>query len=400
MKQTLIVDKYFDGELFQPRAAITVENGVISAINHIADTGLDLQLVDEYALENVTHLQGKLVPGFVDVQVNGGGGALFNAQPTLDCIKTIGAAHSKFGTTGFLPTLITDKVEVMAKAADAVAEAIASKTVGVLGIHFEGPHLSVPKKGVHPQSFIRTISDEELAIFARKDLGIKVVTLAPENVSAEVIKTLVSHDVKVCLGHSNADYDTVVAALEAGADGFTHLFNAMSGFGSREPGMVGAALESEHAWCGLIVDGHHVHSATAKVAINAKPQGKVMLVTDAMPPVGMDDNASFELFGTEVIRQGDRLNAKSGELAGCVLDMVGAVNNSVSMLGLSHEEALKMASLYPAQYLNKTELGKIAVGQQADFVLLNSQQTVSQTYIKGELIYSDVAYTESNAQGV
>ncbi|MEZ9141009.1 MULTISPECIES: N-acetylglucosamine-6-phosphate deacetylase [unclassified Shewanella] len=400
MKQTLIVDKYFDGELFQPRAAITVENGVISAINHIADTGLDLQLVDEYALENVTHLQGKLVPGFVDVQVNGGGGALFNAQPTLDCIKTIGAAHSKFGTTGFLPTLITDKVEVMAKAADAVAEAIASKTVGVLGIHFEGPHLSVPKKGVHPQSFIRTISDEELAIFARKDLGIKVVTLAPENVSAEVIKTLVSHDVKVCLGHSNADYDTVVAALEAGADGFTHLFNAMSGFGSREPGMVGAALESEHAWCGLIVDGHHVHSATAKVAINAKPQGKVMLVTDAMPPVGMDDNASFELFGTEVIRQGDRLNAKSGELAGCVLDMVGAVNNSVSMLGLSHEEALRMASLYPAQYLNKTELGKIAVGQQADFVLLNSQQTVSQTYIKGELIYSDVAYTESNAQGV
>ena len=400
MKQTLIVDKYFDGELFQPRAAITVENGVISAINHIADTGLDLQLVDEYALENVTHLQGKLVPGFVDVQVNGGGGALFNAQPTLDCIKTIGAAHSKFGTTGFLPTLITDKVEVMAKAADAVAEAIASKTVGVLGIHFEGPHLSVPKKGVHPQSFIRTISDEELAIFARKDLGIKVVTLAPENVSAEVIKILVSHDVKVCLGHSNADYDTVVAALEAGADGFTHLFNAMSGFGSREPGMVGAALESEHAWCGLIVDGHHVHSATAKVAINAKPQGKVMLVTDAMPPVGMDDNASFELFGTEVIRQGDRLNAKSGELAGCVLDMVGAVNNSVSMLGLSHEEALRMASLYPAQYLNKTELGKIAVGQQADFVLLNSQQTVSQTYIKGELIYSDVAYTESNVQGV
>lgn len=400
MKQTLIVDKYFDGELFQPRAAITVENGVISAINHIADTGLDLQLVDEYALENVTHLQGKLVPGFVDVQVNGGGGALFNAQPTLDCIKTIGAAHSKFGTTGFLPTLITDKVEVMAKAADAVAEAIASKTVGVLGIHFEGPHLSVPKKGVHPQSFIRTISDEELAIFARKDLGIKVVTLAPESVSAEVIKILVSHDVKVCLGHSNADYDTVVAALDAGADGFTHLFNAMSGFGSREPGMVGAALESEHAWCGLIVDGHHVHSATAKVAINAKPQGKVMLVTDAMPPVGMDDNASFELFGTEVIRQGDRLNAKSGELAGCVLDMVGAVNNSVSMLGLSHEEALRMASLYPAQYLNKTELGKIAVGQQADFVLLNSQQTVSQTYIKGELIYSDVAYTESNAQGV
>ncbi|WP_299568243.1 N-acetylglucosamine-6-phosphate deacetylase [uncultured Shewanella sp.] len=397
MKQTLIVDKYFDGEQFMPRAAITVDNGVISAINPIAEKGLDLQLVNKYELENVTHLQGTLVPGFVDVQVNGGGGALFNAQPTLNCIKTIGAAHSRFGTTGFLPTLITDQVEVMAQAADAVAEAIASKTAGVLGIHFEGPHLSVPKKGVHPQSFIRGISDEELSIFSRKDLGIKVVTLAPENVSAEVIKTLVANDVKVCLGHSNADYDTVVAALDAGADGFTHLFNAMSGFGSREPGMVGAALESEQAWCGLIVDGHHVHSATAKVAIKAKPQGKVMLVTDAMPPVGMDDNASFELFGTEVIRQGDRLNAKSGELAGCVLDMVGAVNNSVSMLGLSHEEALRMASLYPAQYLDKQNLGKITVGQQADFVLLNNKNTVSQTYINGELVFSETSDSQQEA---
>ncbi|GIU51607.1 N-acetylglucosamine-6-phosphate deacetylase [Shewanella sp. KT0246] len=397
MKQTLIVDKYFDGEQFMPRAAITVDNGVISAINLIAEKGLDLQLVDKYELENVTHLQGTLVPGFVDVQVNGGGGALFNAQPTLNCIKTIGAAHSRFGTTGFLPTLITDQVEVMAQAADAVAEAIASKTAGVLGIHFEGPHLSVPKKGVHPQSFIRSISDEELSIFSRKDLGIKVVTLAPENVSAEVIKTLVANDVKVCLGHSNADYATVVAALEAGADGFTHLFNAMSGFGSREPGMVGAALESEQAWCGLIVDGHHVHSATAKVAIKAKPQGKVMLVTDAMPPVGMDDNASFELFGTEVIRQGDRLNAKSGELAGCVLDMVGAVNNSVSMLGLSHEEALRMASLYPAQYLDRQNLGTITVGQQADFVLLNNKNTVSQTYINGELVFSVTSDSQQEA---
>ncbi|MCL1068252.1 N-acetylglucosamine-6-phosphate deacetylase [Shewanella olleyana] len=394
MKQTLIVDKYFDGQQFKQRAAITVEQGVITAINAIDEKGLDLQFVDEAALENVLHLHGTLVPGFVDVQVNGGGGALFNAQPTLECIKTIGRAHAQFGTTGFLPTLITDQVDVMAQAADAVAMAIKSNAAGVLGIHFEGPHLSVPKKGVHPQSFIRSISDEELSIFSRKDLGLKVVTLAPENVSVEVIKTLVANDVKVCLGHSNADYETVVAALDAGADGFTHLFNAMSGFGSREPGMVGAALESEQAWCGLIVDGHHVHSATAKLAIKVKPQGKVMLVTDAMPPVGMGENASFELFGTEVVRQGDRLNAKSGELAGCVLDMVGAVNNSVTMLGLRHEEALRMASLYPAQYLNKHTLGKIEIGQQADFVLLNSLNTVSQTYIKGELIYTSSSYSK------
>ncbi|WP_144210061.1 N-acetylglucosamine-6-phosphate deacetylase [Shewanella donghaensis] len=381
MRQTLIVERFFDGQQFHQDAAISIEDGKIIALNSVANV-------------KETRLQGTLVPGFVDVQVNGGGGALFNNSPTVECIETIGRAHAQFGTTGFLPTLITDKVEVMAQAADAVAEAIKLQSAGVLGIHFEGPHLSVPKKGVHPQSFIRSISDEELAIFARKDLGIKVVTLAPENVSVEVIKTLVANDVKVCLGHSNADYETVVAALNAGANAFTHLFNAMSAFESRAPGMVGAALESDDAWCGLIVDGHHVHSATARVALKAKPQGKVMLVTDAMPPVGLDDDASFELFGTEVIRQGDRLNAKSGELAGCVLDMVGAVNNTVNMLGVSFEEALRMASLYPAQYLQQPKLGKIAVGQRADFVLLTPNKNdytryqVSQTYINGDLVFS------------
>ncbi|MFS1423684.1 N-acetylglucosamine-6-phosphate deacetylase [Shewanella sp. 10N.286.48.B5] len=381
MRQTLIADGFFDGQQFHQDAVISIEDGHIIALDSVSNA-------------KEVRLQGTLVPGFVDVQVNGGGGALFNSAPTLDCIETIGRAHAQFGTTGFLPTLITDKVEVMAQAADAVAEAIKLQSAGVLGIHFEGPHLSVPKKGVHPQSFIRSISDEELAIFSRQDLGIKVVTLAPENVSVEVIKTLIANDVKVCLGHSNADYDTVLAALNAGANGFTHLFNAMSGFGSREPGMVGAALESDAAWCGLIVDGHHVHSATAKVALKAKPQGKIMLVTDAMPPVGLDDDASFELFGTEVIRQGDRLNAKSGELAGCVLDMVGAVNNTVSMLGLSYEEALRMASLYPAQYLQQANLGTIAVGQRADLVLLaanandNSRYQVNQTYINGDVVFS------------
>ncbi|MDO6638712.1 MULTISPECIES: N-acetylglucosamine-6-phosphate deacetylase [unclassified Shewanella] len=381
MRQTLIADGFFDGQQFHQDAVISIEDGHIIALDSVSNA-------------KEVRLQGTLVPGFVDVQVNGGGGALFNSAPTLDCIETIGRAHAQFGTTGFLPTLITDKVEVMAQAADAVAEAIKLQSAGVLGIHFEGPHLSVPKKGVHPQSFIRSISDEELAIFSRQDLGIKVVTLAPENVSVEVIKTLIANDVKVCLGHSNADYDTVLAALNAGANGFTHLFNAMSGFGSREPGMVGAALESDAAWCGLIVDGHHVHSATAKVALKAKPQGKIMLVTDAMPPVGLDDDASFELFGTEVIRQGDRLNAKSGELAGCVLDMVGAVNNTVSMLGLSYEEALRMASLYPAQYLQQAKLGTIAVGQRADLVLLaanandNSRYQVNQTYINGDVVFS------------
>ncbi|ASJ97563.1 MULTISPECIES: N-acetylglucosamine-6-phosphate deacetylase [Shewanella] len=374
MKQTLIAERVFDGEHYHHNQAITLEAGHITAFEKAP------------GIEPI-YLAGTLVPGFIDVQVNGGGGALFNAAPSVECLKTIGQAHARFGTTGFLPTLITDDLGVMQAAADTVAEALAANTPGVLGIHFEGPHLSVPKKGVHPANFIRHISEAELAIFAREDLGTKVVTLAPENVAPEVIRTLVDSGVRVCLGHSNADYDTVIKALEAGASGFTHLFNAMSPMDSRAPGMVGAALESQSAWCGLIVDGHHVHPASAKVAIAAKPKGKVMLVTDAMPPVGMDDNASFELFGTQVIRKGDRLNAVTGELAGCVLDMVGAVNNSVAMLGVPREEALRMAAKYPAEFIGHRQRGVFRVGAKADMVLLDQDNRVAQTYIDGHLVY-------------
>lgn len=375
MKFTLIAEQLFDGEAFHRDVPVTIEDGLIASL----DTASGAKEI---------RYPGTLVPGFIDVQVNGGGGALFNSSPTVACIETIGKAHARFGTTGFLPTLITDDVQVMAKAADAVASAVAQKSAGVLGVHFEGPHLSVPKKGVHPQGFIREITEAELAIFCRQDLGIRVVTLAPENVSPEVIRLLVDSGVKVCLGHSNADYDTVVAALAAGATGFTHLYNAMSPLGSREPGVVGAAIESETAWCGLIVDGHHVHPAAARVALRAKPRGKVMLVTDAMPPVGMDDETSFELFGTQVLRVGDRLNAVTGELAGCVLDMATAVENSVKMLGLPLGEALRMASLYPAEFLGIAEnVGRLAVGQRADLVLLDNQDKVLANYIAGNAVY-------------
>ncbi|QYK08223.1 N-acetylglucosamine-6-phosphate deacetylase [Shewanella mangrovisoli] len=375
MKFTLIAEQLFDGEAFHRDMPVTIEDGLIACL----DTASGAKEI---------RYPGTLVPGFIDVQVNGGGGALFNSSPTVACIETIGKAHARFGTTGFLPTLITDDVLVMAKAADAVASAVAQKSAGVLGVHFEGPHLSVPKKGVHPQGFIREITEAELAIFCRQDLGIRVVTLAPENVSPEVIRQLVESGVKVCLGHSNADYDTVVAALAAGATGFTHLYNAMSPLGSREPGVVGAAIESETAWCGLIVDGHHVHPAAARVALRAKPRGKVMLVTDAMPPVGMDDETSFELFGTQVLRVGDRLNAVTGELAGCVLDMATAVENSVKMLGLPLGEALRMASLYPAEFLGIAEsVGRLAVGLRADLVLLDNQHKVLANYIAGNAVY-------------
>ncbi|MBR9726710.1 N-acetylglucosamine-6-phosphate deacetylase [Shewanella intestini] len=384
MKQTFLVQQLFDGQSYIDNAAIMTENGIITQIVANVTEASTLSLAHDCQL--IT-LKGMIVPGFIDIQVNGGGGALFNAQPSLACIKTIAKAHAAFGTTAFLPTVITDDITVMQQAADAVALAMSEKTPGVLGIHFEGPHLSVPKKGVHPAHYVREVSAAELALFTRQDLGHKVVTLAPENVAPEVITQLVKAGVKVCLGHSNADYQTVVNAINAGAVGFTHLFNAMSALNSREPGMVGAALEDDNTWCGLIVDGHHVHYAAAKVALRSKPQGKIMLVTDAMPPVGQSNDASFELFGTQVIRQGDRLNTPTGELAGCVLDMNGAVNNSVKLLGVSRDEALRMASQYPADFLGISQThGAIKVGQTANMVLLNEHSQVVSTYIHGQVL--------------
>ncbi|ATC94335.1 N-acetylglucosamine-6-phosphate deacetylase [Pseudoalteromonas tunicata] len=374
MTQVFHVDSVFTGDAFLSQSTITVTDGVITSIQ----AGFEGE---------GQHLMGLLVPGFIDVQVNGGGGAFFNADQTPACLNQMVKAHGRFGSTGLMPTLITDKIEVMQAAADATAQALKEKVPGVLGIHFEGPHLSLPKKGTHSEQYIRPISEAEFAVYARQDLGIKMITLAPENVSVEDIKRLVGYGVKVCLGHTNADFETTQAALQAGADGFTHLFNAMSAFTSREPGVVGAALWDNNSWCGLIVDGHHVHPNAAKLAIRTKAQGKMLLVTDAMPPVGTD-LTEFDFFdGRKVIRTGDRLNSSTGELAGSVLDMASAVRNTVNTLDVSLAESLRMASLYPAQYLGLSHAkGRIAVDYDADFVLLDINQYALQTFIAGQLV--------------
>ncbi|MDP5211555.1 N-acetylglucosamine-6-phosphate deacetylase [Pseudoalteromonas tunicata] len=374
MTQVFHVDSVFTGDAFLSQSTITVTDGVITSIQ----AGFEGE---------GQHLIGLLVPGFIDVQVNGGGGAFFNADQTPACLNQMVKAHGRFGSTGLMPTLITDKIEVMQAAADATALALKEKVPGVLGIHFEGPHLSLPKKGTHSEQYIRPISEAEFSVYARQDLGIKMITLAPENVSVEDIKRLVGYGVKVCLGHTNADFETTQAALQAGADGFTHLFNAMSAFTSREPGVVGAALWDNNSWCGLIVDGHHVHPNAAKLAIRTKAQGKMLLVTDAMPPVGTD-LTEFDFFdGRKVIRTGDRLNSSTGELAGSVLDMASAVRNTVNTLDVSLAESLRMASLYPAQYLGLSHTkGRIAVDYDADFVLLDINQYALQTFIAGQIV--------------
>ncbi|WGL16427.1 N-acetylglucosamine-6-phosphate deacetylase [Microbulbifer bruguierae] len=373
MAQTYIAEQLFDGEVIHRNVALTIDQGRVVAVGGEPAAG-------------AVSLRGLLAPGLIDVQVNGGGGALFNNDTTVNALGKMSAAHARYGTTGFMPTLITDEVGVMQKAADAVSAAIKEGVPGVLGVHFEGPHLSVPKKGTHEEKFIRPLSDAELAVFARDDLGLKMVTLAPENVAPQDIATLVALGVKVCLGHSNADGDTVAAAIAAGATGFTHLYNAMSPLHSRDPGMVGMALISDGCWCGLIADGHHVSPAAMTLALKAKPRGKVMLVTDAMSLVGSDE-MSFPLFDRVVTRHGDKLTSTTGELAGSHLDMIGAVRNIRDWCGVELTEALRMAGLYPAEYLG-TDAGRLVAGAPADMILIDDQLQVQKTWIGGREVFS------------
>lgn len=324
-----------------------------------------------------------LVPGFIDTQVNGGGGALFNAAPTVETIRAIGAAHRRFGTTGFLPTLISDSTETLRAALAAVEQAFDEGVPGLLGVHLEGPYLAPERKGVHDPKWFHVPSEDELALLCAPHRGVRLVTLAPERVPHELIARLAAAGVIVNAGHTAADHATIRAALAAGVRGFTHLFNAMTPLGSREPGVVGAALDDPGSWCGIIVDGHHVHPASLRSAVAAKPRGKTLLVTDAMPPVGADD-PSYVLNGETIVVKDGICQTADGVLAGSALDMAAAVRNSVTMLGLPLDEAVRMASAYPADFLGLgASHGRIAVGYRADLVAMDGDCTVQRSWIAG-----------------
>ena len=324
-----------------------------------------------------------LVPGFIDCQVNGGGGVLFNDAPTVDTIRRIAAAHRRFGTTGFLPTLISDDVEAMRAAIAAVDAAIGEGVPGLLGIHFEGPYLAPARRGVHDASKFRVPDLAGIELVSSLRNGRTVLTVAPECVPLESIRELVQRGVIVCAGHTAATYEQTRAALDAGVRGFTHLFNAMSPLTSREPGVVGAALESVATWCGMVVDGHHVHPASLRVALAAKPRGKCILVTDAMPPVGTDQD-TYALGGVTVTCRNGRCETPDGVLAGSILDMATAARNSVHSLGVSLDEAVRMATAYPAEFLGLAhDRGRIVAGARADFVALDGDGLARRTWIGG-----------------
>mgnify|MGYP001277918420 FL=1 len=374
MRTTLIAEQLFDGKTLHENHPISFEDGKIIAFDTIKG-----------AIEN--KVSGLLTAGFIDTQVNGGGGYLLNQDTNLHTLKAMTNAHAKFGTSSLLPTLITSDVRKIEQTANLISTALAQNTPGIIGIHFEGPHISEPKKGIHSSQQIRGISQQELDIYCRDDLGIKVVTLAPESVDCDIIKTLVASNVHVCLGHSNATFAQTQAALAAGASGFTHLFNAMSALESREPNMVGAALLDEQSWCGLILDGHHVHPSTAKLAYKVKAAHKMMLVTDSMSTIG-SEQTHLQFDGHQISLTGDKLTSNTGQLAGSALNMITAVNNAVKMLNIPFIDALKMASLYPAQFLGIADsYGQLAIGSNADLTLIsttNSSPHIVNTWIGGK----------------
>jgi N-acetylglucosamine-6-phosphate deacetylase len=325
-----------------------------------------------------------LMPGFIDVQVNGGGGVLFNDTPTVEGLSTIAQAHAAFGTTGLMPTIISTDIASIGKAIAAVDEAISKSVPGILGIHIEGPYLSPKRRGIHNPSVFPKLDAEAVRILSSLQHGKTMVTLAPDAVSLAAVAALVEAGVIVCIGHSDASYDETKAVLNAGARGFTHLFNAMSPLQTRSPGVVGAALDDSASWCGLITDGHHVHPAAVRVAYACRGADKLMLVTDAMPPVG-STQTSFTLQGRTMRVEDGLCLGPDGTLAGSATDMATVVRKGMEFLKITDvSTAAKLSSGNAAAFLGLSgEVGTITAGARADFVLIDDAFALRQVFIGG-----------------
>ncbi len=368
----------FDGHALLHDHALIVSHGVIEAVlpaKSIATTTQHIALAG-----------GVLAPGFVDLQVNGGGGLMFNDAPGVATLKTIAAAHGRLGTAALLPTLITDTPARTAAAIAAAIAAIAKGVGGIAGLHLEGPHLSHRRKGAHNAALIRPMSATDLAILcqAAARLPVLMLTVAPENTTLAQVRQLVSAGALVALGHSDADYETCMAYAKAGARIVTHLFNAMSQLQNRKPGLVGAALDCGGLSAGLIADGVHVHPATMAAALRAKRgPGQIFLVTDAMAPAGTD-LTQFTLNGQIVTRNNKRLTLPDGTLAGADLKMTDALHRLVKTLGVSVETALAMATSRPATLagLAKTH-GFLRQGRPASFVHLTADMSLQSRWENG-----------------
>ena len=370
MTSTVRVRDLFDGDRFIGPAEVTYGNGKIVAICGYEGDEFDADI---------------MAPGLIDVQVNGGGGSLFNTDLSVEGLAVMAKAHAQFGTTAMLPTLITDSLETIQRAADAMAKAIAEGVAGVVGIHFEGPHLAAAKKGTHAEQFIRPISDAEMAVYTRQDLGKVMVTLAGETVPPEQIAQLKEAGVIVVLGHTNCTYAQAKGAIEAGVSGFTHLFNAMSNWTGRELGAVGAALMHQETYAGIIADGFHLAPETIQLVDQLRNPDYNVLVTDSMSLVGTD-LTEIAFFDRVITNDNGKLTSTTGELAGSNLDMIEAVRYCIQDLGIDPVRTLRMATVNPARWISDEQRGVIAVGKEADFILASNDWKLIKTVIAGTAV--------------
>ena len=377
MKQALLGSQIFCGERFYDDHALLVEG---KSIVDIVDKNNTPDNFNKIELD-----QGILAPGFIDLQVNGGGGVLFNNSPNKESLNTIIKAHQFFGTTSIMPTVISDSLEVLEQCIKTVTEEIKNNS-SLLGIHIEGPFFNTKYRGVHQKKYISSINSDYLNLFESLKGFPVMLTLAPECISSQQLKHLTSLGIKTLAGHSDATYDELDDAIKNGLDGFTHLFNAMGQISAREPGVVGSALHFENTFASIIVDLHHVHPSLIQLAYQLKPKGKLFFISDSMATIN-HGKPSFELYD-EVVNESDgRLVNSEGKLAGSSITQIDAVKNVYQKCNIPLNQALAMASRYPAEYLGiENHLGSLKPGYRADLVHFDSNFKVHNVWVSGKQI--------------
>ena len=380
-KKSFIGATIFDGFKRHFNSALIINNDKVAEI-------VEEHKVDP-KIERIVLPGGLLVPGFVDLQVNGGGGVLFNDKPSVENLMKIYEAHAKLGTTSIMPTLISDTIEVTECATSAIIEALDQSINGLIGLHLEGPHLASNRKGAHNEIFLRSMQEidcKELEGLAKKIPNL-LITIAPESVSSRYISRLSKAGAIVSLGHTDCTYNEAIEAVASGATCATHLFNAMSALGSREPGLVGAVLESENLYAGIIADGFHVNKTSINLAVRAKSApGALFLVSDSMSTIGSDQKHFF-LNDRLITRSQGKLLLEDGTLAGADIHLTDAVKYMANEVGISQDDAIRMASLIPARVLGmEHEIGCLAPNTQADFLWMRKNLDVEKVWKAGQEI--------------
>jgi N-acetylglucosamine-6-phosphate deacetylase len=373
-QSAILADRIFDGYRWHNEAMILIDRGKVQCIAPRDQRWCDgsVELMPPGTI---------LAPGFIDLQVNGGGGVLLNETPTPEAMRAIARAHRRYGTTSCLPTLISD---TRAKATAAIAAAkMLDGSSGILGLHLEGPFISLSRPGIHRADHILEATGQDLDWLRDLSFGSSLVTLAPECVPRGFVGALVKSGIRVSVGHSEATPDTLTKAIDEGLRGVTHLFNAMPAMSARAPGIAGAALTDERLTAGIILDGIHVDPLVARVAFSSKNRSNMALVSDAMPTVGTDQNY-FDLMGRQIQLRNGRLISEEGTLAGAHLNLASAVKNAVTLVGVSLDDALRAASLVPARFLGiERARGTLRAGARADIVALTTGLDVIATWIAG-----------------